>query len=221
LGVILSLSSNISPGLREFISRIHAFDEQADFSSFKQVQPTVLGKYEKEFHSNPESSHARANFEGHLFEMYVTNLLIRTANELDYVDWIIPIQENKNSRAEHTSDQNRLSRDTEGSIVMFREGKAYAEYDSIVSLEGNIIVVEFKHGKSKASLDVEDIDKRMGKLASAFNCKPSLIVIKPEGNIPLDYKEREKMDPDFILISLKGFESSKNIMKSTRTSFRA
>nr|MDO8117193.1 hypothetical protein [Candidatus Sigynarchaeota archaeon] len=185
--------------------KMKELDECADFSGFKWVHQPIIEKHEVAYLAKPNPPLFRGHFEGHLFEMYVTNLFVLAVNALECVDWIIPMIGNQSSV--QAPRKSGFGRGADGSIVMFREGRAYAEYDSILSIGGQLLIAEFKKGKQHRCVKLEDIDKRVGKLSAATQKSPGLLVIQPAGTIfPEEYMDRIEKDPAFIHLTLRGFD---------------
>ena len=79
--------------------------------------PRLLKRFEKEFHKNSQFKFTESNLKGHVFEVYVTNILIYFALNSELIDWIIPI-----------SNGNGVSRGGKNAINNYRRNRiAYGE----------------------------------------------------------------------------------------------
>lgn len=205
----------------EFIEKIQNLDKIGNFSDFKNIFPESIFNYQKQYNKDTTNTFAKGIFEGHLFELYVTNLIIKAANELDIVDWIMPIWCRPNSSGHKKKIQkslNQMDRDPLGNIIMYREGRAYAEYDSIISICGEICIIEFKHTKYNFSID--EIDARIGKLMISKNVNPVILIIKSDTNFPADFYLRQSQDPRFLLLSLGNFATFIDFFKKHLIQFQ-
>ncbi len=171
-----------------------------------------LKTYRVHYDADPTDAYKIGNYKGIVFENYATNLVVRAAQAVKGVGWVIPLLEpvrgakkGKKAKKVKKPEKNSIDYDHDGSIVLFREGRPYAEFDALLSIGDRIILVEMKTNRLLTDDILEKLENRAGKLSAAYGVQVQILVLQPHENTSKCFEEKANSCDGFTLLGLNNF----------------
>jgi hypothetical protein len=174
------------------INQINKID-QIGLKKYYPLISKIINKYQCVYQNNPESKYNEGNVRGHVFELYITNILIEIALNSNLMEWLIPVTNGINITPEkppldkkqkkavkktfQEQKRDRFNYGIEGDICIFRGTCRIAEYDGFLKIDGNIYLIEMKSLYGVTRPDWDSLKTRINKLAGCFNLKPKVLLI--------------------------------------------
>ncbi len=174
----------------------------------------LLSTYKK-YNQDRKNAHSKGNYLGNLFEQFITPLLIKTAYELDSVKWIVPAGQYIKT-LDHSKRKNLLSYSKEGELVIFDSDVKAADFDGILKIGRQIILIEQKYNLHGGNIMIKRVLSRMKLFHAAYGNNPHILFIIPSDIKNFSFRDRYEAHPQISILEIDYFQKYRKMFEKKK-----